>query len=436
MRDGPRWQAVIELLDQVLVQRVPADLALKRWGRGARYAGSRDRRFIADNLYGVCRHLAALDWRLEAAGMTEAPDARQRMLAWLVQSDPGAAIEAPFDGSDHAPAVLSEAERGLLARLCELPDHAMPDAARLNVPAWALPGLQASFGDDWRLEAAGLAGSPPVDLRLCRPTGPRETFIETLNQRWLTAAATPYAPRGIRLSSRFAPADLPELQQGSVELQDEASQLVSLLVGAKPGEAVLDACAGAGGKTLVLAEAMAGQGELLALDLDSHRIAEAEKRLLRAGHDGVRCLQVDLLASQGAEWDAPRWDRVLLDAPCTGTGTWRRAPDARWRMDAERLDSLCEIQGSLLARAAGLVKPGGWLVYVTCSLLADENDSQIAAFLARHGDFSSLDFAQVWQAAGMTVPPPAAVIRPAGWLLTPARHGTDGFYMAVLARSV
>ena len=427
MREGPRWQTVIDLLHNILHQNIPADLALRRWSKSARFAGSKDRRFIADNLFAMSRQLGALQWQVEAAG-GDATNTRHLVLAHLKGE-----VGDLFDGSQHAPQPLDDDEQGLVERLAAQTELA-PDAERLGMPDWALPGFQASLGEGWQAEAAALQESAPVDLRLRDFKQERDDFLKDLGARELDVDPTPYSPIGLRLQGRFAAGDVPELNSGELEIQDEASQLAALLVGVEPKMQVLDLCAGAGGKALVMAAALRGQGQVLAIDQDQNRLHEAVKRARRAKVPGLKTEHADALVAPDELLTPDSWDRVLVDAPCTGTGTWRRAPDARWRMNSLGLAELVDAQAALLQRAAGLVKPGGRLAYVTCSLLAEENTAQIEAFLSAHPEYTALGFDQVWQDTFEELPAPSVVTQSHGWLFTPAQHGTDGFYMAVLER--
>jgi len=296
------------------------------------------------------------------------------------------------------------------------------------------PGTEGEASQPDRQPRPALLEPANVDLRLRDPGLDRASILGVLAGRGIEAQPTPYSPLGIRLEARFGGGELPEVSDGILEVQDEASTLAALLLGAQPGERVLDLCAGAGGKTLVLAANMKGRGELMATDRDPHRLAEAEKRLQRAGHERIACKALDVLSLAGGKALGGNWDRVLLDAPCSGVGTWRRAPDARWRMRAEDLAALLPVQDSLLDRAAALTAEGGRLLYVTCSLLAEENSDRVAAFLARHPDFREIPVAEAWDQAIPSLSPPELCAQPHGGLMTPARHGTDGFYMAVLQR--
>ncbi|MEM6901956.1 MAG: RsmB/NOP family class I SAM-dependent RNA methyltransferase, partial [Pseudomonadota bacterium] len=376
MRDGPRWQTIIDLLDQTLNDRVPADLALRRWSKSARFAGSKDRRFIGDTLFDICRHLGPIRYQLAEAG-GDPTSMRQIVMiaacAFIGESagkGTGEALGAIFDGSQHAPDSLTEDEQEILTKAL---DVLPPPEEALSVPDWARDGFVASFDGDpiWKAEATALLSPAAVDLRLRSPKDNRDDVLKALGARGVDVDATPISPLGLRISGRFAAGDVPELNDGQLEIQDEASQLCALLVAAEPKMQVLDLCAGAGGKTLAMAGQMAGQGRLLAIDADEHKLGEAAKRVKRAKWPHIDLLHADALTvpDDALEGD---WDRVLVDAPCSGSGTWRRAPDARWRMDGDDLSRLVELQGKLLVRAARLVRPGGLLCYVTCSLLSVE----------------------------------------------------------------
>ncbi len=271
----------------------------------------------------------------------------------------------------------------------------------------------------------------PVDLRINTLKGPREGAVAALVAEGIHPAPTPMSPVGLRLSARTQLSAQDAFRKGLIEVQDEGSQLAALLLGAKPGEAVVDYCAGAGGKTLAIAAQMQNKGRLAALDIDKRRSERAAERLRRAG---VFNTTRHLLAAEGDPWikrRASTMDRVLVDAPCTGTGTWRRNPDARWRLQPDDLARLIESQKAILNNAVRLVKKGGRLVYVTCSLLVEENEAQIDAFLATHPEFAVVPIQEAWaESIGGICPVEGSYMR-----LTPARNNTDGFFAAVMQRA-
>ena len=379
MTPQARAQAAIDILDEVIAAArdagAAADVIVQRYFRMRRYAGSKDRRTVRDLVYAAIRR----------AG--ERPETGRAAMIGLADGDP--ALAALFDGSTHGPAPIEAGE---------------PRAGATEVPSWL----------DDRLGGLGLLTRAPLDLRINRlKTGP--IAIEG-------ARPTPYAPDGLRLPDAIPIEHLPEYEAGLVEVQDEGSQLVTQACGAAPGMTVVDLCAGAGGKTLGLAAAMANAGRIVACDADRQRLS---RLMPRAGRAGVAIVETRLLdggrESLALEDLAGGADLVVVDAPCSGTGTWRRNPEARWRLTPERLARVAALQARLLDVAAGLVKPGGILVHIVCSLLDEEGAGQAEAFLARHPD---------WQSDPVALP--AGSPRGPGLRLTPADDGTDGFFVARL----
>jgi 16S rRNA (cytosine967-C5)-methyltransferase len=295
---------------------------------------------------------------------------------------------------------------------------------KYEVPDWILPRLAREFGDALPAEMAALAEPAPLDLRVNALKASREEAMAQLRAEHLDARATPYSPWGLRLANRQSITQGPAFQSGMVEIQDEGSQLIALLVDARPGMRVADYCAGAGGKTLAIAQTMANKGHIVACDVSAPRLEGAIKRLRRAGVHNVE----RHLLEPGDKWlkrQAQKFDRVLVDAPCTGTGTWRRNPDARLRLKENDLSEIMPKQAMILDQAQRLVKPGGRLIYATCSLLNEENEAQVEAFLTRTPNFTRLS---------LGAPLPEALHGPA-LRLTPRANGTDGFFGAVLERT-
>ncbi len=303
----------------------------------------------------------------------------------------------------------------------------MPDAVRLEIPDWLLPRLTARFGPGLPTEMAALAQPAALDMRVNLLKGDRDQAKAALAAEGWEAEPTKLSPWGLRIDGRRPVTSGPAFQSGLVEIQDEGSQLVAAMVGAAPGMRVVDWCAGAGGKTLALAGAMENRGQIVACDVSAARLDGAVRRLRRAGVHNVE----RHLVEPGDKWlkrRAGTFDRVLVDAPCTGTGTWRRNPDARLRLRETDLAELLPKQASILDTAQSLVRKGGRLVYATCSLLEEENEAQVTSFLLRHADFAVVPLARAWP---LDQPPPNS----GDFLsLTPARHGTDGFFAAVLER--
>ena len=430
MTPSARLQATLALLEDVESIARPADAIVSAWFRDRRAIGAKDRGVIVTGLLSILRHQARLGWWLKTHDRPATP--RNRLLAWLVLVEGRSPdqVRTLFNGVRDVPA-LTDRERWLIAKLhgALLDDPAMPEEVRLECPAWAAAPLRARFGDGFAREMAACLEPAPLDLRVNPVKATREAMLQALQGLGHAAEATPLAPYGIRVRQRPSLADLPMLKSGEVEIQDEGSQLVATLLGARPGERVVDFCAGAGGKTLSVAADMANRGHVIACDVSEGRLKRAAERFRRAG---LHNIETRLLASETDKWVKRHkglYDRVLVDAPCSGTGTWRRNPDARWRTLGAGLETLVPEQAAILASAARLVKPGGRLVYATCSLLPAENEAQVEAFLDAHPGFRVVAVRAV--APGLT-----ASAHPEYLALTPARHGTDGFFAAVMEREM
>lgn len=435
MTPGARTQAAIEVLDQIDAESASADDILRAYFRPRRYAGSKDRRAVRDTVYAVLRHRARLDWWLAGTGGVLDPSNRQRVLAETVIA--GGDPAALFGQGAHAPAPLS-AEEGDIAGNLEgqaLDHDAQAPVTRFELPHWLDDSLRAAWGDAFEAEARALADPGPVDLRVNVSRVSRDQAAKALRKDGVATEPTPFSPVGLRLAERADVMHTDAFKKGLVEVQDEGSQLVSLLAGAKPGQAVCDYCAGAGGKTLALADAMGLQGgeaggRLVACDTSARRLGRMTERLARAKlADRVeRHTLVD--ADPWPADNAGRFDAVLVDAPCTGSGTWRRHPEAKWRLTPERLADLTARQDAILDAAAPLVAPGGRLVYVTCSVLRAENEDRVRAFLDRNPGFAVRPAAAVWADALKTPCPVSGDMLRLG----PAATATDGFFAAVLTR--
>jgi 16S rRNA (cytosine967-C5)-methyltransferase len=431
MTPAARLSAAIELIETIDAQRVPAAKALKEWGTAHRYAGSGDRAAISGLIWDVLRRRASSAWLMDA----DTPRARVFGMLKLERGMNTDAIAALCDGGRFAPEPLSEDER--LALTSRTLDGAPPHIAG-DYPEWLDAHLAEIFGDDRVAEATAMASRAPLDLRVNTLKSSREKMLPRLSH--LGAAPTPWSPIGLRIELG-ADARNPGIHaeedfiKGAIEVQDEGSQLATLLSAAKPGEQVIDLCAGAGGKTLALAAMMQGKGRLIATDHDKRQLAPIHERLSRAGiHNAdVRTPKGDLDPLADIKASA---DLVLIDAPCTGTGTWRRNPDAKWRMRPGALEVRLKDQAEVLDRAADLVKPGGRIAYITCSVLPPENGVQVRAFVGRHPGFAVVPPQQtasvLWDKAEDFAN--AALQSPEGWLMTPRRTGTDGFFVSVLKR--
>jgi 16S rRNA (cytosine967-C5)-methyltransferase len=467
-----RLAAAIEVLDEIGRTRGPADGVIKAWGRAHRFAGSKDRKAIAEHVYVALRARARSAWRFGA------DDGRALALGALADR-PIEDLEALFSGEGHAPGPLTTAERAALAE----PPGRLPDWVEAGVPEWIAPIFQAQFGADWIEEGrAAILDRAPVDLRVNALSGPVEKALNLLKHEGVEPERTPFSAWGLRLPPGFA-TDVQTLKAfttGWIEVQDEASQIAAFLAGALPGDLIVDYCAGGGGKTLALAASpppcnggggppKAVEGASAAAMLErapsvTARCAAPPPPLRRGGDDRVRLIAADIdpkrldamderLARAGAAVEKRRLgpngegmedleglaDLVFVDAPCSGSGTWRRHPEAAWRLTPETVARLAALQSRILAQAAKLVKPGGRLVYATCSMLEEENGAVAAAFAAEHPAFRPRPAAEAARTPNLTDAARArlAALADGGHTLqlTPRRTGTDGFFAALFERT-
>ncbi|WP_262296864.1 RsmB/NOP family class I SAM-dependent RNA methyltransferase [Microvirga sesbaniae] len=431
MTPAARISAAIEVLTDIDARRRPATDALKDWGLSHRFAGSKDRAAIASLVYDALRRKASAAWIMGEA----TPRAIVLGMLRLQRGLDAAAVAALCSGERFAPEPLTADERSRLES-ADLGGAPAPVAG--DFPDWIEPSLRRLFGDDLVPEMRALTARAPLDLRVNTLKVPsREEAHDALPH--LGAVETPLSPLGLRIApgeDGRGPAvqSEPEFLKGWIEIQDEGSQLVALLAGVKPGEQVVDLCAGGGGKTLALAAMMENHGQIYATDNDARRLAPIHDRLARAGVRNVQVRTPRAKADAVTDLDG-KIDCVLVDAPCTGVGTWRRNPDAKWRLRPGSLDVRRKEQEAVLDRAARLVRPGGRIVYITCSILPEENDDALTAFMERHDGFTPLPPAAVLDAARLG--PLEKAVRPTahGLQLTPLRTGTDGFYAAILVRN-
>lgn len=430
MRPGGRIQAAAEVLEDIFSRHQPAATALQDWGKRHRFAGSGDRAAIGTLVYDVLRRRLSLGAQMgsddpRALAVGAAPKA----LGLSVDD-----VVAVCDGSQHAPAPLSDDERARLAG--SVPDDGLPHVAA-DVPQWVMPSLARAFGARAIAEARSMAERAPIDLRANLLKATRDKVVTALAK--LGAEPTRLAPFGVRIPAPQGAGKSPHVEaeaahgKGWFEVQDEGSQIAAALSGAGPRQQVLDLCAGAGGKTLALAAAMQNSGQIYAYDSDKGQLRPIFERLQRAG---VRNAQV-LTAGDTAALEAlgARFDVVLVDAPCSGSGTWRRKPDAKWRLKPEALAVRQREQREVLTQAAALVKPGGRLTYVTCSVLPEENIDQVAWFRDAFPHFDLVPFGEVWASTIGGEAPVSADGSADTLLLTPGSHGTDGFFVASFKRT-
>lgn len=438
MTPAARIQSVIEIMEHVQSiwradKRAPVDGLLADYFRARRFIGSKDRGAISELVYFVLRFGGSLQWHIESCDRSTTP--RRVVMVALLFHEPAmnvAQIAQIFTGAQYAPAVLAEQERTMLER-CAKRDFRgpeMPEDARLNYPEWMEGRLKDAFGDDLAVAMEALNMQAPIDLRVnslkCKD---QSDLILALDRDGHFGLPTPISPIGVRLKKRLPAFNTQAFKDGKFEMQDEGSQIAALLVKAKPGQKVIDFCAGAGGKTLAIAATMQNKGRILAWDISANRLAQMGKRLARAGASNV---QTHVLRDEKdpflkRHFDSADW--VLIDAPCSGSGTWRRNPDLKWRFSLEDLQEIKAIQGRILQSAARLVKPGGRLVYVTCSVFPDENFWQVNQFLGGNPNFRVEAPDKLWNKHLLARDGVGASL-----VLSPHKDGTDGFFAAVLLK--
>ena len=451
MRPGAHFQAAITLLEKILGSSAPADAVVTRYFRQCRYMGSGDRRIISGMVYQILRRYEELAWYLAGVPPHKTGWCRLLVLAYAhkIQNLSIPQIQAlcrkeepknkqgknPGDQFNLDP--LSTLDHMFLREMGRLKLEAAPLSVHLNIPAWTLPRLEETFGDQLQDALHALNQPAPLDLRVNTLKTTREAVLRRLHAEGFEATPTPWSPLGIRLAERRPLSGHDLWKKGDIEVQDEGSQLLALLVDAQPGMAVMDFCAGAGGKTLAMAATMQNRGRIVATDVATWRLNRSRERLRRAGASNVEFRSLEDEAT--LKWlkrQAARFDRVLVDAPCSGSGTWRRNPDLKRRFCEQDLKDLVVKQQQILEQASLLVKPGGdnkpggRLIYATCSLLAEENTLQVQKFLDTHADFRLLPIGGTWSSVlDATCPVKNDMLQ-----LTPHAHAVDGFFIAILER--
>jgi len=431
MKLGGRLSAAILVLEDVMQRRQPVKLAVRDWGKRARYAGSKDRAWVSGLV------LDALRRRNSLAHAMGSNDARALILAaarFAWDMDLKALEQACYE--DHGPTPLTNAEReGLLLA----PDPAAPAHVRGDFPGWLAPHMARVFGEDAVMEGQAMAVRAPVDIRVNTLKADCEKAGRALQAA--RAVPSPLLRHGFHIpapdpAQREAALEaIPAYSKGWVEVQDAGSQIAAAAANLRPGEQVLDYCAGGGGKTLAMAAAMEGKGQVFAYDIDGRRLSALIPRLKRSGAHNVQLCHPDephVLAPLEGQMDC-----VFIDAPCSGTGTWRRKPDTKWRLTEKSFAKRQDEQAEILRAAAKFVRPGGRMVYATCSFLMEEDEDQVAAFLAEVPSFAQESAADAAIASGLLTDEGARIVKahegPTGSVrLTPKRAGTDGFFFAVL----
>lgn len=404
-----------EVLREVLRFTGPADNTLSRYFREHTRLGGRERGVIAEAVYGLLRN------KLVYTGFAESGNGpSMRRLTLLGLAD---AVGVDALGG------LSEDETQWLSHVMQIDRTMLPAERRANLPDWLYKKLVERMGEEETLQLAQTLNTPaPLDLRVNSIKANREEVIAELAKAPILAEPTPYAPLALRILKKPALQNLPVFKSGGVEVQDEGSQVLAQLVGARRGEMVVDFCAGAGGKTLALGAIMRNTGRLYAFDISDKRLAKLKPRLARSGLSNVHPVLIAHENDAKIKRLAGKIDRVLVDAPCSGLGTLRRNPDVKWRIRPESITELNVKQLSILNGAARLVKPGGRLVYATCSILDEENEAIVAQFLAGNDAFALVPMKEVLEEQRIAV-------EMGDFLkLLPHRHQTDGFFAAVLER--
>lgn len=430
MTPGARIQETIELIDELISGSHSADRLFARWFRKRRYAGSKDRVFIKNLMYEVLRNYYQLAW-----WTGEDTSARSLTLAASILSGNTNMEDLVgwCDGQKYRPKPLTPSEMQKLRKLKSGDGYLspiQPDAVRCNLPGWLYDEAVRVFEGNVEQELAALNTMAPIDLRVNELKMNRGHAEETLGASGIEVSKTKYAPSGLRLMSPQSIERLPLFENGCIEIQDEGSQIIAHLCSAQKYMNVLDLCAGAGGKSLALAAIMENKGKITLCDIDQNRLNRASVRLRRAGVDNciLKTINPDQNPSQLSSMGV--FDRVLLDAPCTGSGVWRRHPERRFTLTQSRYSELTRLQGKLLRHASRLVALNGQLIYATCSFLAKENEEQIQKFLLDSGSFVVIPIGDVWRSVfGSSFSFSGDYLR-----LTPYHHGSDGFFTAVLKR--
>lgn len=427
MRLGGRVQAAAEILDDIETRRRPAADALKDWGLSHRFAGSGDRAGIGNLVYDALRR------RLSLGFIAQSERNLDRVLALLfcVWNLDEKQTRTDFVNDKFAPELPEASD---IKHWLERDMQGAEPHVQVDIPEWCVDSFKANFDEEWIAEARAFQSRPSLDMRANTLKSTREKVMGQIARSG--AKYSPIARNGLRIASDKPFSRQPNVQaeeafqKGRFEIQDEGSQIVSDLVFARPGETILDYCAGAGGKTLALSAAMENRGQIHAYDVDKSRLAPIHERLRRAGTRNVQVHSPDAdLTSLES-----KMDKVVLDAPCTGTGTWRRRPDAKWRLDPNNLEQRLQQQEEVLSQGSAFVKPGGHLIYITCSILPEENENQIYAFVEENPQFELVSAGEVWEEL-------FGYDKPSPWssdmktvTLTPASTGTDGFFFAVMER--
>ena len=431
MKPPARFQAAIEIIELCHTQDIPAKAIVAEYLRKRRYIGSKDRRNIGDTVFAIIRDRYYIEWQLSQIGAKAC--ARALAFGHLIKINKSlTGLMSLFDGAPYSPSALTQAENTWIPRYlkaCNQQPSDMPCWVRGNYPPWLQGELVKSFGKELIPEMRALNAEAPMDVRVNTTKSNRASLLKALERNGLNAMPTKYARNGIHIFDRPALRTTKEYREGFMEIQDEGSQIIASLVAAESGHCVIDFCAGAGGKSLALAENCLPNGRIISCDTSADRLSKMNPRLTRAGIKNVEARQL----KSGTNWlDSAKQSahRVLVDVPCSGTGTWRRTPDARTGLTPEKLSAYQQNQSQILDTASALVKPGGRLIYATCSVLESENMGQVQDFLHRQRMFKLIPIGPIWlEKIGSLDVPVTDTLQ-----LTPRQHGVDGFFIAVFER--
>lgn len=421
MKPAAQAQAIIELMDDVLTKtHIPSDNIISNYFRRNRFAGSHDRRYVTEALYSILRFFPYFQKQLKHYNVSGRTLYCAYMYFFAKKSIEE--IKAIFNGDLYAPSRLDAAEIKIVTSFSKTN---APKEGDIYLPNWLENYV---LTDDQKNAFGAMNENAPFDLRVNTLIANRDEVMRDFFAKGILTKPTPWSPYGVRVDARRPLANDTLFKKGAIEVQDEGSQLVSLMCDAKPGMSVLDMCAGAGGKTLAMAMTMQNKGLIIATDVIQNRLDQCKKRLRRSG---VHNAQTRLIEEGWLKRQHERFDRVVVDAPCTGTGTWRRNPDLKIRSSDKTLKELINKQRQILTQAASLVKIGGRLVYLTCSLMKEENHFQADWFLNNHQNFEALPTEDIWNEKFLVLYPSkdSLVLQ-----LTPKDHYTDGFFIAVFVK--
>lgn len=420
MKEAAVLQSAIEILSQYEAEKKPLDQFCYTYFKNRRYVGSKDRQAILGFVYGIIRRRASCDWWSLERGISplmarpfEAARIRVLTYLWIFEKLPRDKIGILFSGEKYAPAKVSDKEKAIFEKIPENPS--LPPWVEGEFPEWLFPSLKRRFGDNLKSEMQAFLNQAPVDLRVNTLKTHRDQVLKNLQEAGFLVSPTSLSPQGLRYQGRENITQSQAFQNGLIEVQDEGSQLIADLLDIKPGQTVLDLCAGAGGKTLALAALLQNKGRVIATDTAEWRLKRAKQRLKRAGASNVELRVISGVQDKWFKRQVDRFDRILVDAPCSGSGTWRRNPDQKWNITKQDIQELADLQKSLLELVAPLLKKGGILVYATCSLLCEENEDVAASFLENCPHFEVIS-------CGLTGKSFLA--------LSPFQNDTDGFFAA------